>query len=576
MLNIISAKMPKINPDIANGIAMKFMGECESYIDRDLRVSCEQLPDGLEYLGYEVCTPKEEYLEIMRRREKLTVELSRSDMYMCRYKRRYMGENLPDHYMYLPFCGDAGIMYIRGTQYSINPVIADVAISVTPEGLFVPLSMAKAQFERFTWHFRANGETRSATVVHSHIYRRSKTSKALPLGKNSVRSTMLHYILCKYGFTETMHKFFGVAPENLIVGTVDTVRNQIREKEGFPQLELLEGETEQQAMRRLKIDYLDDDAFDKWVICRTCYSGGNAKPAAYKGRGYMPTKIAVAMRRDVFDGPNGPVLADAMGSLFYVMDVMPERVRHEYFDNPQMWQSLLGIVLFGTGSNTNEGERQNLVAAHMDSLDGYINYQSKRYLAQDGVEVDNLYELFAYVVHMLPSLVLNANTTVASLYKKRLMVTRYILSDISFSIYRLMFKLRARILKKGRLSVKEVLDGLRKGLARDTIASITSRHAEVTPVSSPGDNKIFKITSNMILQENTDTSKARGGGSLNDPSKFLHTSIIVVGSFAAMGKNEPTGRGKINVMLQLSPRGDVLENQEHKELLDHIQHMIKR
>lgn len=564
LLDLMSARLPRLNPDLANGIATKFMGEVESYVDRDLRVSSEQLPEGLVYDKLEVCTPLEEYWEIMKKREKIIVELSPSSIYLTRLKYFNNGDPLPDNYLYLPFAEDAGLMRVRGTVYSISPVIADVAVSVTSEGLFIPMSMAKAQFERFTYHFKLGEAAQSARVVHSHLYRRSKTSKAVKLGKNSPRSTMMHYVLCKYGFAETMKRFFHC--DEVFVGTKATILNQIRASAGLPESDYMYASGEE-----------ENKLFADWVICSTIVRRANEKPAASRDKNYVPSEIAVAIPRCVLEGEHAVAVVDALGSLFYVIDILPNRVSEKYFNDPAMWQSVMGIVLFGDTSGTSEGERLNLMSTHMGSLDAYVNQQSKRNLSQGGVDVDTIYELFAWVMYRLPELVLNANTTVASMYGKRLMVTRYILSDISFAIYRLMFKLRARAAKKGRLGVKEIVDGMRRGLHRDTITSITSRHAEVSAVSSPGDNKIFKITRNLILQENTDSNKSKGGGgSLNDPSKFLHASIMLVGSVAAMGKNEPTGRGQLNMMCPITARGDIVDDPDTKDLRDYVQTLIKR
>lgn len=563
LLGIIAAKLPKINPILANGAAVQFMNEVEPHVDRDLRVSSEQLPEGLHYETYEVCTPTEEYFEIMRKREKIVVELSRSDIYMIKLKYTNNGDPLPDSYLYLPFCGEAGVMYIRGTPYGVSPVLADVAVSVTSDGLFIPLAMAKAQFERFTYHYKLGHEAQSARVVHSHLYRRSKTSKAVKIGKYSPRSNMMHYLLCKYGFSETMRRYFGV--DEVLVGTKSTILNQIRVRGGLP-------ESNEQFAQSNEESRL----FDEWVICSTITDANN-KPIAAKGKNYVPSEIAVAIPRGVLELDKAVAINDAMASLFYVIDVLPMRVSVKYFDDPAMWQSIMGIVLFGEGSNITEGERLTLISTHMDSLEAYVNHQSKRNLSQGGVNVDTIHDLFAWVMYQLPEMVLNANTTVASMYGKRLMVTRYILSDISSAIYLLMFKLRARAVKKGRLSVKEIVDGMRRGLHRDTITSVTSRHSEVTSISSPGDNKIFKITKNLVLQESTDSNKARGGGgSLNDPAKFLHASILRVASVAAMAKNEPTGRGQLNMMLKISARGDVMNDPETDELLEYLQSLIKR
>ena len=532
MLEIISARVPKINPDIARGIATIQVPQSEEYIDRDLRASSEQFPEGLEYVGYEICTTDEEVRELMKPRgEKIYVELSRTDMYLVKYKFKYNGVEIEPRPVYLPYVLEAGIMHIRGTPYSVSPVIADVALSVTEDGLFAPLSMAKVQFMRLPNHINVNGDALNTSVAHSNLYRRSSKSKAVKLGKKARSSTLIHYMLCKYGFTQLFEQFFNA--HGLVVGYPDKVHQMAYPPEQF-------------------------------AIVNTATAPG-FPPPGNRDKNYRPSDIRVAVpihqmgRADV---------ADALGGFFYVVDQFPERVKPEHVENPRLWQRLMGHVIFG--DEYGEGELMGLMQDHLESLDGYVNYQSRRTLHQGNVMVDDIYQLFGYVITNMPEMILNSSTTVASMYGKRLMVVRYLLSSISYAIYKLMFRLRVQAKKKkGRLTEREVVDTMRKGLHRDLITTVTSHHSEVTPVSSPGDNMFFKITSNLVLQESTDSSRGRsGGGSLEDRSKWMHASIIEVASYAAMGKSEPTGRTKINPCLRLSPRGDVERHPEHIRLLD--------
>lgn len=535
-LDLIDSVMPKINPVLAQGIARVQVREAEPYIDRDLRAASEQFPPGLEYLGMERCSFMEDYRELMKKRgEKVYVELARSDVYLVKLRFAWEGQEIESRPLYLPDSGIAGIMHVRGTPYMISPVIGDVAISVTREGLFVPLGSTKVQFMRLVHHFVMDGESKSVFVAHSNIYRRSKKSKAVKLGKRSRCSTLLHYMLCRHSFEDVFKDFFGC--EAIVAGYEDTVSELTHPK-------------------------------DKWTIFR---STGH-QPVCNRSKIYKPSRVCIAVPKTSVT----PALLDAMGALFYVIDMFPERANAAHFHHIRLWQTLMGLVLFG--EEVPEAERISLLLDHLDSLDGYINFQSRRTLQQGGVEVEDIYQFLSYIIHKMPELILTATTTVASLYDKRLMITRYLLSNVSYAIYKLMYRLRAQANKKGRLSAKEVVETMRKGLHRDTfINGISSNHAEVTPVSCPGDNMIFKITSNLVLQENTDSSRGRdGGGSLEDPSKFLHASLIEVASYCAMGKSEPTGRNKLNMYVKTSPRHDIVRNEENRALLDYVQSLVQR
>lgn len=537
LLDIIEDGTPRINDDLASGVATLQLHDAEAYVDRDLRASSEQFPPGLVYEGYKRCTFQEEYQELMRKRDTIYIELAQSDFFMVKYLFSYHGQMLEPRFMYLPFSEEANLHRIRGTPYMLSPVLADIAISVTLEGLFVPLSLAKVQFMRLTHHFRLDGEAKTVYVAHSNLYRRSKKSKAVKLNSNSKCSTLVHYMLCTRGLQEVMADFFNCP--GVVAGYAEEINAQ-----NYPASE--------------------------WAIISSAMTLGNP-PVGNRNKQYIPSKLCLAVPRASLTS----TVLDALGAVFYVIDQFPERVKPDYVEHPRLWQSLMGHVLFG--DEVSENERYSLVQTHLEGLDAYVNFQSRRTLHQGNVLVDDIYELFGYVIAKMPEMIINASTTVASLYDKRLMILRYLLSNISYAIYKLMFRLRVQAnKKKDRLSVNDILDSMRKGLHRDLIASVTGNHTEVTPVSSPGDNKVFKITGNMVLQEDTDTSRKRGTGSLEDPSKFLHASVVEVASYCAMSKNEPTGRNKPNMFMHTSPRHDVLRNPQHVELLDWMQDLIQR
>lgn len=537
MLDIIAGGTPPINPDIANGIAVMQVPTCEAYIDRDLRASSEQFPPGLVYVGCRRCTPMEEYRLLHQKKEKNYVELSRSDMYLVECKFEWQGKPIESRYFYLPYVGEAGIMHIRGTPYMVSPVIGDVAVSVTRGGLFAWLGLTKVQFYRMNYHMYVDGVSFGTSVAYSNLYHQSSKSKAVKVGKNSLRPTLVHYMLCRMGLTELMTKYFGCS--EIKVGYEDTINHDVLN--------------------------LDD-----WTIVSSAGHGGWQSMARLP-KDYVRTGLRIAIRREEITAD----MLDALCGVFYVIDTYSDQVKVEYVENPHTWQRLMARIIFG--DNMNEGERMILLRDHLISVDGYVNYQSRRTLHQGKIMVDNIHEFFAWVVREMPFLISTAPTEVASLYGKRLMVVRYLLKDISRSIYLLMFRLRAQYNKKGRLSEKEIRDAMRKGLLRDRITVVNVGHAEVTTVSSPGDNKIFKITSTAVLQENTDSPRGKGGGgSLNDPSKFMHVSVIEFGSYAAMGKNEPTGRGKLGTHAITNARGDLERNPKFINLLEHTQHLLTR
>ena len=78
--------IPKFNPIVAKGFSQLHFEEAEQYIDKVFRITSEVFPEGLEYKGYQRCTPDEEGREIIKMNKGgRTIELSRSSVYMLKY-----------------------------------------------------------------------------------------------------------------------------------------------------------------------------------------------------------------------------------------------------------------------------------------------------------------------------------------------------------------------------------------------------------------------------------------------------------------------------------------------------------
>lgn len=531
--------VPKFNAIVCNGLAVEYMKHCEAFIERIIECAESGFPAGFKYEGYKRCTPHEEYMEVTRKRNsKRTYEMAVSNVYLVKYMFSYNGEMLPRPcYMYLPYVTDGGLIKLRGSTFSIAPVIADLAISTGVDNLFIPLNKDKLTFERLNHHFYANDERHTESVVWSTIYHRSaKTPRSG--GKPTVQAqpTLVHYLLCKYGFKQTFAQF---AAANVQVGDDSTINETTHPK-------------------------------SDWVICRST----RIKPRGVKEKWYNGSNIRLAVRKDEYN----PMTIKLVAGFFYVVDHFPDRVKEEFINNPEeneqnMWMILLGHVYFGNGNGF--GKLIEDITAHMRSLDDYVDELVRENLRKEDVHIHDLYDLFGHIIATHSERIRAAGNSVSSMYGKRLLVERFVLSNIIRAINTFMFKLRAA--NRRPLNKSDIMNMMSRILKMDLIIGINSGHGEVASISSPGDNKIFKITSQVVLQ--TNSSGAAGGRSksnLVSPSKHLHASIAEVGSYSNLPKSDPTGRSRLNPCILLEADGLIKRDPAKRELLDSVQQKIQR
>jgi hypothetical protein len=346
LAQLVDADTPQLNASIAGGLATEHMQEVETYLNSVIKSTARGFPEGLEYLGCSRCTPEEEFTEVVRKRSpkrmrkvggRQAYDTARSDLYMMKYFFSFKGEPLPPRYIYLPYVGQAGSLQLSGSRFNISPVITDRVISVGYDSVFVRLLRDRMTFHRDAHSYMASGEREIVQVVHSEIHNSKKKAQSKPAVR--ANTTMMHYLLCKYGFAEAFRRFGKCSP--VVSMSFETS------------------------------EYPDSD----WIIC----ASAKVKPRGV-GRGiYTPPDIKVAVRRDEYT----PMVKNMIAGFFYVVDHFPGRITPELVNNPTQWMVLLGNLLWS--ANVPVGKIYEDVSNHLTSLDEYVDTIAVQQLAEIGL-----------------------------------------------------------------------------------------------------------------------------------------------------------------------------------------------
>lgn len=547
---LIDQHTPKLNPDLAGGLAQKHMQEAEAWVDSVFRAVARGFPDNFTYVKGERCTPQEEFDEATRKKNnKRMYDVARSDIYMMKYIFRHTDKSGKTEeikrYMYLPSVSDAGVIYLGGSRFVISPILADRVISKGEDSIFVKLIRAKLTFHREQQHYLANDVTgrdfrETVHVAWSLVYNKNqKMQKLKPVIK--ANTTLVHYLFCKYGLMETFRKFGNCQP---VVGDAST----ISEAEYPP---------------------------SEWVICKT---NTHTRPArTYTLKHYTPTTFRLAIRRSEYTNQ----VKNLVCGFFYIVDHFPSYIlpkfistaEHPYPREKAMWMIYMGHLLFS--SNISAGKLEDDIAEHIRSLDEYIDEVMKLKFKEIGMPVEDLYQLFGIVMENFQDWILSARDHVSSMYDKELSVLYYVLDEITKQINKFYFKLKAA--SKKDLNTKEITTMMNQTLRTGLVYSITKKHGEVSTISCPGDNKAFKTTAQLVPQTSSSRQTGRkDNAAISDPTKKIHISVCEVGGYANLPKSDPSGHGRLNPHLRTDAKGVVLRDPALIELLDATQAKMQR
>ena len=533
MMALIKKHTPLVNPRVANGIAVEHVKYAGEYINSVMVSAAQSFPEGLEYVGCEQCTPQEEFNEVTRpRNNKRDIDIARSDLYLMKYYFRFKGVDMPPRYLYLPAVGEAGSIFLGGSRFIVSPVLTDRVISPGYNNVFVRLLRDKVTFERLFHTMQINGARTTTQIIFSAIYRKTTEIKKM-VRTTKAETTLTHYLIAKFGFTEAFKKFCHCVP---VLGTTETITAEL-----YPA--------------------------DKWVIC----SSIKIKPKTFIGDHYKPSNLAMAVPIENFSS----VTKSMVSEFFYIVDHFPTRIVLEHVDNKTIWMVLLGHIIFS--GVYGEGKLHGNILEHFNSLDEYMDNLVLSQLFDLGYKCSSFYDLLAIVLEHFNEWVINGSEQTNSLYGKELSVLYHMLFGITSAIFRTGFRLN-KIASKKALTIKEITEVMNKNLRSGLIYSITRNHVNMSTIAYSGDNKFFKITSMMVPQDNASNRLTRVKKSksvTDDPSKKVHVSIAEVGSHLYIPKSSPRGDSRISPFVTISAAGTVVQNIENKVLLDKVAAMIK-
>lgn len=545
LFDTIEEEGPQVNPRILEGLAVEHLRpeRVRRYIERIIRCAQESFPIGLEFVGSARCTPIEEYNVVTRNKtfrgtKKRIFDLSRSDVYLQKFMFRYEGRAYEPFYLYLPFVHKGGLMRIRGKLWGVSPVLADKLFSVSPDDIYIPMPRGKVTFERVTTSIKVDGTRVPTKVVHSRLHNKKLLKGKKPRSDlvtlSGVKTPMAAYLAARYGVTEMFKSLLGCS-EVIIADQHDTGK--------YPP--------------------------DRYIVAES--SGIKPQTCRVRGGGWFAPKVVFIFKREEFT----PLVRDVVAGLFYILEHFPDHTDITSIDTAWLWRLFIGYMLWG--ETPGSGKLVEDINNHLNSLDGYVDFEVRRTMENNGLNCKTIYELFVYVIENMERMIMESSGSVSSMYGKQFMVLKYVLADINNSIFGMLFSLTSS--GKKPLTRDTIEEILRKHFRYDLIFDLTKgkSHGEMSSVSSPTDNMYFKITAVMIPQSETAGRGKNADSRPADASTMLNASQAEVAGFCVLPKSSPFGRNRINPFLLDDPEtGDIIRRPEFVELIDRTNNEIKR
>lgn len=529
LLQLVQSKVGKFNPIIAKGYAQHEIDHAMSYVNEIIKSASQDFPAGLVYKGIARVDPFTEYNALIKNR---TYDISKSTVYVVKIMFEFEGEPLRDYYLLLPYLEYGSSMVISGSTFAVSPVLIDNAFSVGVDSIFLYANRVKLTFRQVSHMYLVNGERTMDFSVSSDMYfGRNSTDvpahRLRPTYKMSILAT--HYLLAKFGIEELFRKFFNM---ECWYGDSLTIN-----ADNFPP--------------------------EEFTICKST----GVKPQQLTAYNYIPHDLTIAVRNKDFTLPIRGIIA----GIFYVADWYSDRIRPELLHDNKLWYHLLALTI--KPEVLQEVATLEKLDDHFNSLGTFIDDQVRDVLRSTGVHVNDIFDVLIELIKTYPERINVDDSELATMYGKRLVVSRYMLSDVRDNIFKMGFDLQTLANGNKPITRVDIENIMKKQLKPSTVLK-SNKHNEVNAVSNPTDNIVPVMTLPIKLQSSM-AKKGKAKKFVFTPSLGLSASIAEVGNLTSDAGDDFTGRSRLNPYVTVAPDGSILSNPELRHIIERTEEDIR-
>jgi hypothetical protein len=513
VLDRLDVKMPRYNEYLLRGFMAEQISGAAAFVDIMFREAIKLFGGRIEYLGKRTMSPEHraEY-ELGPRGGRGGCRVTSSDLILIEYIFSYAGREYPVP-LYIPYLRNDVVM-IEDTTYVLQRSIKEQAFSRISNGVTMKVIRQPIPFycnKSYRLESLSDNWSSNESVPTTTIYNRKRTKQQkLPT------ETIIHYLLCKFGFIGTIAQF-GLTPDDCafvssIGSDVDTFRYFAAKSSG-----------QKSSKKKLLID------------------------------------IFLKIRKDKL---TDPLIVKLIASILYTLTgFQKHRLEDLYDPSGTGFRVLLGKIIFS--NVTNELQNKNKIDTHITSVDSYLDPITQARLFSYGIHVDDIYGLLKYIFCEIDQLIRVPHT---NLYASRIdyleeLLVETIVKSVYSSWYAAIQRLGGPDIDPRKLTEKEV--GTRILRMRDDL--ITRIYDSKIVQKSPpayGDNALV----GWLIQKMRQSSQSKSGKVIGSPDHQFDPSVLVVESVIAFSKTNPGAAGSINPYLQITPTGGVIRSDYADEI----------
>lgn len=533
----VDAKMPRFNEVVTGGFHKQEFNKGLATYRHILRLIFKNMESrGLYFRDVKRVSPRD-FIEYVSRGANKTYDIHKETIYPVRLDFEYkdsegtMHKTIPIYTM-LPYTDDYGDMFLRGSHYSLQFVLAERGISVTKEdSLFVKVLGYKFKIdaERFKLDKVLtelnNYATRTIDVnLACNRFYRPTPARSIKDNKKIPTPLLAWYIFADMGFSNAMERYGDC---EYIVGETETLIDECKPKDGWE------------------------------VFTRS----SSINPKSLGDR--IDNGLGVAIRnKDKTRKELDVTGMQYICALMFVIDCLSSYFDIQRIDEPDYWKLIIGRTSVKAGDSDEYIMR--LMHEHFDSVNEYLDEDSVKKFAGQAIVVSNMFDLLNYLITNRSEIV--QTTDRASMFHKELASFEFTIDALITAANR--FKLDVK--NNTELSLSKINRLIISNFRAKEIDN--ARTANLIQEATPTDNPLTDYMLGCLPQHRVYTGSSPGRKKAefdaNDPASAIHASVPFVNSFQRVTAPHPDGRGFLNPCVYLINGKITALNPKHRELYE--------
>lgn len=516
ILDAVQASVPQYNEYLLRTFMNEQVDGAADFIDIMFREAVKLFSGVITYRGYRVMSPeaRAEY----ELQEHKGCRVTTSDLLLVEYVFVHAGIErfVP---LYIPYLYN-DVMRIEDTRYVLQRSVKEQAFSRVNHGVIMKVLRQPIPFysiQPYRLDSVTDAWSSNETVPTTSVYRGARSAG----GGKVPNTTIILYLLCKYGFIGTLARF-ELTPEdcaftNLVLNT-------------------------------------DTDVYRYF-------------PAKFTKNRTQSVDIYLKVRKDrLYD----PVITKLIASILYTL-TQPFYQKHTveslYDPSGMVFRIMLGKI--ANGANVNDIQAASKTITHISSVDSYLDPITQTRLQSYGIVVNDIYDVFQYVFCKIEQLTLVRHT---DLYASRIDYLEDLLVDTIVRVvygrwYDALKRLGSMDIDPSKYTDKEVkrILGIPPGLITKVY---DSRVVQKNPPTH-NDNALVS----WFIQKIRQSGRSKSGRIIRSEDHRFDPSMLPVESVLAFSKTNPGAAGAINPYVKITPNGSI--NRAAMDYADEIDELAK-